>query len=143
MDDWLNDPRAVRGEELSYEAECAESAGDFALARKLYREAATEYVGVALSVSPDHPHTRSALAIAAAACFARALDFGRAVDLAQRMLAQPGALSERGRTELLKMVQTYALLVQPARLPAKHAAGSSHRNRDAVRSKLSASKGAA
>lgn len=101
MNEWLTDPRALRGEELGYEAECSERDGDFARARELYRAAATEYASVALSMSPDHPHTRSALAIAAVSCFARAHDFGSAVDLAERMLAQPGALSERGRTELL------------------------------------------
>jgi hypothetical protein len=143
MNEWLTDPRAVRGEELGYEAECAERDGDFARARDRYRAAATEYAGVALSVSPDHPNTRSALAIAAVACFARAHDFGRAVDLAERMLAQPGALFERGRTELLRMVRTYALLVEPARLPAKRAARSPHRMRDAVRGRRAAPKDAA
>lgn len=141
MNEWLDDRRAARGEELGYEAECAERDGDVDRARDLYRAAAAEYAGVALTVSPDHPNTRSALGISAVACFARALEFGRAVDLAERLLAQAGALSERGRTELLRMVQTYSLLVDPARLPTRRAGP--HSNRAAVRGRFAVTKDAA
>ena len=141
MNEWMNDRRAARGEELGYEAERAEQDGDVERARDLYRAAASEYAPVALTVSPDHPNTRSALAIAAVACFARALEFGRAVDLAERFLAQPGALSERGRTELLRMVQTYALLVDPTRLPVRRAG--EHLTRAVVRGRFATAKDAA
>ena len=53
MNEWLTDPRAVRGEELGYEAEGAERDGDFARARDLYRAAATEYASEARLVAVD------------------------------------------------------------------------------------------
>lgn len=120
MNHWMTDPRAQKGEEEAFEAERAERSGDFAGARARYVVAGEAFAGVATSVPASHPNTRSDLAVAAAACFARAGDFGQAIEIARRMLAEGDALTERGRTELSRLAQQYAAqIAPPARTPAE------------------------
>lgn len=121
MNEWFRDQRSEVGEERSFQAERAERRGDLETAHKLYREAAEAFTGVALSVASDHPNTRSALGIAAVACHARSGNFNRAVEVAHQLLAQAGALSERGRAELSRMARDYGELAAPRRFPTKRA----------------------
>jgi hypothetical protein len=111
---WYRDPRAKDGELKAFDAERAERRNDPAAARALHHEAAEAFAAVALSVPADHPETRSTLAIAAVASFARAGDLGRAGEFGRRMLVETDALSERGRAELARLVKDYAELVASA-----------------------------
>ena len=103
MNPWLSDPRVVRAEQDSFEAERAERRARWSQARSLYRQAADSFAAVALSVCPDHPNTRSDLAIAAVACYVRSGDTGAAVDFARRVLAEAG-VTAGGREELIRLV---------------------------------------
>jgi hypothetical protein len=105
MNAWMNDPRVARAEVDAFEAERAERRGDLAAARARHHAAADAFAAVALSVPADHPNTRSDLAIAAVASYARAGDFGRATELARRALAESDALTERGRGELFRLMR--------------------------------------
>jgi hypothetical protein len=119
---WFDTSEAHAASGAALQAELAESDGDASRAKELYREAASSYTRLALSVTADHPQTRSALGVAAVACHARAGDFGKAIDVARRLLAQSGALSQRGRTDLLRMVANYNDLISVERkrtLPAR------------------------
>ncbi len=114
MNPWMNDPRVAKAEVDAFEAERAERRGDPAGARARHHAAADAFGAVALSVPADHPNTRSDLAIAAVASYARAGDFGRATELARRVLAESEALTEYGRDELFRLMREYsALLVAP------------------------------
>jgi hypothetical protein len=118
MNVWFRDPRIERAEVDAFEAERAERRGDFATARARHHAAAEAFASVALGVPADHPNTRSDLAIAAVASFARAGDFGRAIEFGQRVLAEGDALTEVGRTELRRLVREYAdLVVRPSSPP--------------------------
>jgi hypothetical protein len=107
---WFRDPRLDVAEADAFNAERAERRGDLAGARALYHRAADAFVAVAFGVPSDHPNTRSDIAIAAVASLARAGDFGAALEVARRFLAEPGSLVERGRTDLEKMVVDYSAL---------------------------------
>jgi hypothetical protein len=111
MNAWFKDHRVEKAEADAFEAERAERRGDASAARALYHEAAEAFASVALSVPADHPNTRSDLAIAAVASFARAGDFGRSIEFGRRVLAEGDAITEHGRVELAKLVYTYAALV--------------------------------
>lgn len=131
MNPWMRDPRAERGETEAFEAERAERRGDFAGARASYHKAGESFASVAASVPATHPNTRTDLTIAAVASFARAGDFGSAIEFARRMLAEGDALTEHGRAELARLAQQYAALITP-RPPV--AASRSSDVRDRVRS---------
>ncbi len=125
---WFETLEARTASETAFQAELAENDDDAGKAKELYRKAAVAYTRLALAVTADHPQTRSALGVAAVACHARAGDFGVALDVARRLLAQSGALSQRGRTDLLRMVGNYTELIDaerkrtlPATRPANHA----------------------
>jgi hypothetical protein len=124
MNAWMKDPRVDKAAFEAFEAERAERRGDLAGARALHHAAADAFAAVALGVPADHPNTRSDLAVAAVASYARAGDFGRATELARRMLAESDALTEHGRGELLRLMREYALLLGPATTRA-----GSHKNR--------------
>jgi hypothetical protein len=111
---WFRDPRVESAEAWAFEAERAEGKGDLARARALHHDAAEAFGAVALGVPADHPNTRSDLAIAAVASFSRAGDFGRALELGRRMLAEAGALTPYGQGELHRMVREYAPFVAPS-----------------------------
>lgn len=111
MNRWMSDPRAEKGEVAAFEAERAERRGDFAQARARYHAAGEAFASVAAGVPPTHPNTRTDLAIAAVASFARAGDFGQAIEFARRMLAEGDALTEHGKAELLRLVQEYTVLL--------------------------------
>lgn len=117
MNPWMRDPRVERAEAEVFDAERAERNGDLTRARELYRSAAEGFAVVALRVSPDHPNTRGDLAIAAVASYARACDFGGAIDLGRRVLAEHDALTTEGRAELQRLVQEYQSLVAPPSRP--------------------------
>lgn len=135
MNAWLSDARVEKGEAAAFRAEQSERQGNPASARTLYREAAEAFASVALSVPADHPNTRSDLAIAAVASFARSGDFGRALEFARRALAEVDALSEHGKAELSRIVDEYgALIVRAA--PRKLASGRGLELREAVRSQF-------
>lgn len=110
MNPWFEDNRSKQAQEDAFQAERAERRGETATAHDLYRRAGEGFAAVALAVGADHPNTRSDLGIAAVACFARAGDFGRAVDTATRLLAEDGALSEAGKAELHRMAKDYGAL---------------------------------
>jgi hypothetical protein len=110
----MRDRRVEQAEVDSFEAERAERRGDVAGARARHHAAADAFAAVALSVPADHPNTRSDLAIAAVASYARAGDFGRATELARRMLAESDALTEHGRHELARLMHEYAKLLPHA-----------------------------
>ena len=133
MNDWFRDPRTVNGEAKSYAAEQAERRNHLKLAHELYLDAADSFASVALNVPLDYPNTRSDLAIAAVACFGRAQEFDRAVELAQQFLAQPDALSMGGRSELARMARDYAQLFPRNRFPTKRAKPRDGRTRGGVR----------
>ncbi|MFO0606162.1 MAG: hypothetical protein U0324_23510 [Polyangiales bacterium] len=107
MNRWMRDPRVERAETDAFFAERAERAGDLSSARERYRAAAESFAAVSLSVPADHPNTRTDLAIAAVATFARGGSYPRAIDHARRVLAEPGALTESGRAELLRLLRAY------------------------------------
>ncbi len=107
MNQWFHDPRTKAAQLKTLDAERAERRRN-PIARTMYREAAELFGSVAVGVPADHPNTRSDLAIAAVACFARSGDFGGAVDFANQMLAQFDALSPHGRSELARLAEEYA-----------------------------------
>jgi hypothetical protein len=133
---WMQDPRVEKAEADAFEAERAERRGDLAGARARHHVAADAFAAVALGVPADYPNTRSDLAIAAVASYARAGDFGRAIELARRMLAEGDALTDHGRRELLRLVREYAALL--ARAPPHPGSGSNRGRavRDEVRSRF-------
>jgi hypothetical protein len=135
MNPWMKHPRVDKAAVDAFEAERAERRGNLAEARALHHAAADAFAAIALTVPADYPNTRSDLAIAAVASYARAGDFGRATELARRVLAESAALTEYGRDELLRMMREYtALLVPP---PArKHAANRGNTVRDEVRNQF-------
>jgi hypothetical protein len=118
MNPWMKDPRVDQAALDSFEADRAERRGNLADARARHHAAADAFAAVALSVPADYPNTRSDLAIAAVASYARAGDFGRAAELARRVLAESDALTEYGRTELFRMMREYAALLVPKPGPA-------------------------
>lgn len=111
MNRWFQDPRVVKAEADAFEAERAERGGDSASARAKHLEAANAFTAVALSVPPDHPNTRTDLAIAAIASFARAGDFGQAAATARRMLAEADALTVDGRAEIKRLLDEHVEIV--------------------------------
>jgi hypothetical protein len=114
MNAWMKDPRVDKAAFDAFEAERAERRGNLAAARALHHGAADAFAAVALGVTADYPNTRSDLAIAAVASYARAGDFGRATEVARRMLAESDALTEYGRGELARLMREYAALLGPA-----------------------------
>jgi hypothetical protein len=114
MNIWMQDPRVEKAEVDAFEAERAERRGDLAGARARYHAAADAFAAVALTVPADYPNTRSDLAIAAVASYARADDFGRAVELARRVLAESDALTEHGRSELEQLEGRYTSRCPPS-----------------------------
>jgi len=102
---WFRDPRFKEAEAKSIVADQAERQNRHDLAMVLHYEAAEGFANVAISVTADHPNTRSDLAISAVVSFACAGRYDRAAQFAQDMLAQPGMLSPRGRGELAKWLQ--------------------------------------
>jgi hypothetical protein len=139
MNAWMKDPRVDKAAFDAFEAERAERRGDLAGARARYHTAADAFAAVALSVPADYPNTRSDLAIAAVASYARAGDIGQATEFARRVLAESDALTEHGRGELLRLMREYAALLAPATAQPKPPAFAS---REAAR-KLFPSKAAA
>ncbi|MBK9034012.1 MAG: hypothetical protein IPL61_22545 [Myxococcales bacterium] len=131
MSVWL-DPRKQHGEECAFEAERAEIAGDLGRAKDLYRDAARSYQSLALALTSADRDARSLIGTSGVACFARAGNFGDALDLAHRLLAQPGALTERGQRELTKMASSYVELLVAERKGIKRARSANHA-RDDVR----------
>lgn len=132
MSAWVTDPRAKRAEENAFEAELAEAAGDNDRAKNLWLVAAADYVPLAYAIPPEEPNARGAIGISAVACLARGGDFVRAVDIANRLLAQSGALSSRARGELVRMAENYAEIVRGQHMGTK-SANAGHRMRSKVR----------
>ena len=122
MNPWMKDPRVDKAALDAFEAERAERRGDLAGARARYHAAAGAFVAVALSVPASCPNTRGDLAIAAVASYARAGDLGMAAEVARRVLAESDALTEYGKSELLRLLREYEGLL------AKAAAGPSVRS---------------
>jgi hypothetical protein len=135
MNAWMKDPRVDQAAFDAFEAERAERRGDLADARARHHAAADAFAAVALTVPADYPNTRSDLAIAAVASYARAGDFGRATELSRRVLAESAALTEHGRAELSRMMREYLALLGPPGPPAgrKPAANRGSAVRDEVR----------
>lgn len=133
MNPWMRDARVEKAEQDAFFAERAERKGDFASARRLYLDAASAFAVVALGVPADHPNTRSDLATAAVASYARANEYNRAVEFARRMLAEPDALTEHGRGELSRLALAYGALA-PA--PAVTQTSRSAAVRDEVRNRF-------
>jgi hypothetical protein len=137
MNTWMADARVEKAEVDAFEAERAERRGDLAGARARYHAAADAFAAVALSVPSTHPNTRSDLAIAAVASYARAGDFGRAAELARRMLAERDALSEHGVLELSRLMREYAALSVPRSTAPASASNRGAAVRAAVRQQFS------
>jgi hypothetical protein len=115
MNLWMKHPRVDKASFDAFEAERAERRGSLAVARDRYREAAEGFAQIALTVPADYPNTRSDLAVAAVVSYGRAGDFGRAVELAGRMLAESPALNDYGRAELARLMREYSALIGPAK----------------------------
>src|SRR5207237_5536906 len=107
---------------------------NFATARPLRLDAASAFAIVAVAVPCDYPNTRSDLATAAIASFARAGDFGQAIEFARRILAESDALTAYGRTEIARLAHEYTNLVAPSPSRAAMNPGRSRLVRDEVRS---------
>lgn len=133
MNRWMRDPRVERAEADTFFAERAERAGDRESAKEKYRAAGESFAAVSLSVPADHPNTRADLSIAAVAALARGGAYPRAIDHARRVLAEPGALTESGRAELLRLLREYEQ-VGGARPPASPNRGQALR--DEVRARF-------
>lgn len=136
MNVWMRDERVAKAEVDAFEAERAERRGDHGTARERYHDAAEGFASVALSVPSDHPNTRCHLAIAAVASFARAGDFGRAIEYGRRILVESDALTADGRQELGRLVSEYATLVAQPSSPRVPPAQRGQRVRDAVRDRF-------
>ena len=143
---WFRDASTKEGEGKAFEAERAERRGNSTEARALHHQAGEAFERVAMRVPVDHPNTRSDLAIAAVASFARAGDLGRAVSLATRMLVEIDALSPYGRAELGRLRSEYSALMTSAvtspvpgastRKPTLRASGQGKDRRDDVRGRF-------
>lgn len=142
MNDWFQDPRAELGEAKSRDAERAARRNRLDESYALYREAADAFTAVAVSVPLDHPNTRGDLAVAAVACFGRAREFDRAVEIAQHFISQPGGISKGAHRELTLMATDYANMprITPVAAAAKpsrpHLRTMRSRGRNAVRVRL-------
>lgn len=136
MNQWFRNDRVVQAELDVFRAEQAERSGDPAGARTGYHAAGEADATVALSVPADHPNTRSDLGIAAVASLARSGDFGRAVEVAQRLLAEPDALRESGAAELRRLADEYAALIAPRASLASASANRGQAVRGAVRAQF-------
>jgi hypothetical protein len=136
MNAWMQDGRVAKAEVDAFEAERAERRGDLAGARARHHAAADAFAAVALCVPPSYPNTRSDLAIAAVASYGRAGDFGRAAELARRMLAESDALTEHGRSELLKLMRAYASFLAPVPSGPGSASNRGRAVRDEVRNRF-------
>ncbi len=134
MNEWMRDPRVEQAETDAFLAERAERRGNFTEARGLYHRAAESLAGVALGVPADHPNTRSDLAIASIASFARAGDFGRAIEFGQRMLAEGDALTPSGRGEIQRLVREYEQVTVPRPTALTPVGSRSQKVREQVRS---------
>jgi hypothetical protein len=138
MNPWMMDPRTEQADEDAFQADRAQRRGNLAEARARYQAAAKGFASVALSVPAELPNTRGDLAIAAVASYGRAGDFGMAAEIARRVLAESGALTEHGRQELWKLLREYTALQERAPVPAgshglNHAASRSEMLREQVR----------
>ncbi len=116
MTDVFDDPRLVESDGAATEAERAERDGDLSAARALYARASARTAAVALELS-GLPRTRAILAVSAVCLAARAGRYDRAVDLAERFLAEPGALAPEGVAELHALLASYRETLGRGRLP--------------------------
>lgn len=112
----LDDPRLAESDAAAFEAERAERDGDLTAARALYARASARTAAVALELSAI-PRTRAILAVSAVCLAARAGRYDRAVDLAERFLAEPGALAREGATELHALLASYQQTLDRGRPP--------------------------
>lgn len=105
MTSHLEDPRGRRSEELAFDAERAWKAGDRALARKLFEQAAELEYEVAREVPGTEPRVRSVLAVSAVALWNDAGRYEAAARAACAFLAQPEMLTEQGRSDLRALLE--------------------------------------
>lgn len=136
MNPWFRHPRILQAQADSYHAEQAERRANFSEAHMLHLRAAEAYAAVALSVPPDYPNTRSDLAIAGVASYARSGDFGGAIELARRMLAERDALTDDGAAELETLARDYGRLVVAAKSPPVPLTNRGHAVREKVRTQF-------
>jgi|LNFM01.1.fsa_nt_gb hypothetical protein len=106
----FDDPRSRRAEERAFEAERCERRGEFARARELYLEAAENSLSVALDVQ-GLPRVRSVLAVSAVCLFRRAGRYDRAIEAAERLLAEDLSLTEEAAHELRDIVRSSRALL--------------------------------
>ena len=128
MSDVLEDSRLVESDDAASAAERLEREGDLPSARALYATASARTAAVALEVT-GLPRTRSILAVSAVCLAARAGRYDRAVDLAERFLAEPGALSRDGVAELHELLANYRMTLQRGRTAAAPPASRIRRTR--------------
>jgi len=116
VNDVLEDPRLIESDAAAFDAERLEREGDLPAARALYATASARTASVALELT-SLPKTRSILAVSAVCLAARAGRYDRAVDLAERFLAEPGALSRDGIAELQDLLANYRTTLLRGRVP--------------------------
>lgn len=97
---YLDDERRNRSDELTFQAERFERAGDFGAARLLYAEAAELETAVALEVPPENLRIRSVLAESAASLWYRARQWDQVERVASRFLSDAAALVPESAQEL-------------------------------------------
>lgn len=132
MSDVLEDPRLAESDAASFEAERAERGGDLYAARDLYARASERTASVALELS-GLPRTRAILAVSAVCLAARAGRYDRAISLAERFLAEPGAIVDEGARELRALLVSYRETVAPTSRHAHPTGSRIFRSRREVR----------
>ncbi|MBI5515668.1 MAG: hypothetical protein HY909_17940 [Deltaproteobacteria bacterium] len=106
MSEPLDDPRLRQGSDLALDAEKAEADGDATGGRALYAQAAALYVAAARDLT-SLPRLRAVLAVSGVCLAARGGRFDRAIEYAERFLAEPGSLDPEGAEELETLLRSY------------------------------------
>ncbi len=106
MTEALDDPRLSQGGDLALEAEALEREGDITGARERYARAAVLYYAAGVTLT-DLPKLRAVIAVSAVCLAARGGRFDRAIEYAERFLAEPGSLAPDGVSELETLLENY------------------------------------
>ena len=134
MSNIFADARVREGGDLALDAERLEREGKIAEARALYVQAAEQYYAVALAVHAA-PKARMVIAESAVCFAARGGRFDRAVEYAERFLAEPGSYGPEGVRVLESLVDDYRRAMVPRATTASQSAGRTPRWREEIRDK--------
>lgn len=118
----FSDPRVQEGGNLALDAERLERDGRIADARACYVDAAARYHAAAISVAAA-PKARAVIAVSAVCYAARGGRFDRAVEYAERFLAEPGSYGDEGARSLESLLADFRRAMAPTPAATEHGGG--------------------